>query len=344
MNSRELVKKIISFNDAPRIAYDFSGEGQYSDFLHVSARPEYNIDNEWHKPDYFTSDYPEYKDFRGYLRKDEYGNLWGKALQDPSKQGEILKGAITSWDMLDNYKMPPITDKNRYIHIPGAISKSPDKFRMASIPGMPFSIMRKMRKMENFLMDVMLEQENVKKLSDIVEQKLCEMIEIYAAFDIDGIFFCEDWGTQDRLLISPKLWRELFKPSFERICKLAHSHNISVFMHSCGYIYEILEDLIEVGIDVFQFDQPTLMGIDKISKVFNGRVTLFASADIQKFLPTGNKDLIKKNSSELVKKFFINGGGFIARDYGDYPTIQVEPEWAQWMRDEFIKSGGSYNV
>ncbi len=113
------------------------------------------------------------------------------------------------------------------------------------------------------------------------------------------------------------------------------------FMHSCGYIYEILEDLIECGVDVFQFDQPTLMDINRISKFFNGRVSLFSSVDIQKHLPTGNKELIEKSARELVEKFFVNGGGFIARDYRDYPTIQVKTEWAQWMRDEFFKEGGT---
>ena len=244
--------------------------------------------------------------------------------------------------MLDSFEMPPIDDKSRYDHIPDKISKYPDKFRIASLPGMPFAIMRKLRKMENFLADVILEQENVMKLSGIVEEKLCNMIDIYASFDIDGIFFCEDWGTQDRLLISPDLWRKLFKPAYEKICKLAHEHNMFVFMHSCGYIYEILEDLIEAGIDVFQFDQPTLMGMDRISEIFRGRATLFSSVDIQKFLPTGDKELIEKNARDLVEMFFVKGGGFIARDYGDYPTIQVKPEWAQWMRDEFYKVGGYY--
>jgi len=341
VNSRELIRRIISFDNAPRIGYDFHGEGNYSDFVHASAGIKHCVDYDWHKPFYFSEEYPEFKDFSGYLRKDEYGNLWGKAAQDPSRQGEVVKGSLSNWDMLDTFKMPDLDDKDRFSHIPSVISNAPDKFRIASIPGMPFAIMRNLRKMENFLTDVILEQEHVIKLSNIVEQKLSEMIELYAQFDIDGIFFCEDWGTQDRLLVSPKLWRQLFKPAYERICKLVHSKGMLFFMHSCGYIYEILEDLIECGVDVFQFDQPTLMDINRISKFFNGRVSLFSSVDIQKHLPTGNKELIEKSARELVEKFFVNGGGFIARDYRDYPTIQVKTEWAQWMRDEFFKEGGT---
>ena len=54
--------------------------------VHVSAKGEHHVDYEWHKPDYFVDEHPEFKDFGGYLRKDEYGNLWGKAAQDPSRQ------------------------------------------------------------------------------------------------------------------------------------------------------------------------------------------------------------------------------------------------------------------
>lgn len=342
LTPKEIIRKVVCFDRAPRIGYDFKGEGQYSDFVYVSPRSEHKLEYEWHKADYFIDEYPEYRDFKGYLRKDEFGNLWGKAAHDPSPQGQVLKGAIDSWDMLDHFKMPPLDDKGRYQHIPSIISKWPDKFSIGTLPGMTFAIMRNLRKMENFLADIILERENVIKLSGMVEQKLCEMIEIYAGFGIDGIFFCEDWGTQDRLLISPKLWRQLFKPAFERICKLAHSQGMLVFMHSCGYIYEILEDLIEIGIDVLQLDQPMLMGLDRISKIFNGRVTLFSPVDIQRVLPTGDRQLIEKSARELVEKFFVNGGGFIARDYGDYPTIKVKPEWAQWMREEFYRVGGLY--
>ncbi len=340
MDSRELIKRVITFDNAPRIGYEFFGKGQFSDMVHVSARGEHHVDYEWHKPDYFAKEHPEFKEFGGYLRKDEYGNLWGKAAQDPSKQGEVVKGSLTDWDMLDTFEMPPLDDERRYRHIPEVLSKYPDRFRVANLPGMPFVVMRNLRKMENFLADVILEQDNVLKLSAIVEEKLCRMIELYASFDIDAIMFYEDWGTQDRLLVSPVLWRQIFKPAFKKVCDSAHSHGMFVFMHSCGYIYEILEDLIEVGIDVFQFDQPTLMGIDRISKLFNGRVSLFSSVDIQKHLPTGDKELIEQKARELIEKFFVGGGGFIARDYGDYPTIQVKDEWAQWMRDEFYRAGG----
>ncbi len=340
MDGRTLIKKIIEFDNAERIGYAFES-GYPSDFADFGSRRSRNHDYEWHSPCFFAGESPEFADLNGFLRKDEYGNLWGKMVNDPSSQGEVLKGVLSDWQMLDDYELPDLSNFSRFEHIEEemALRQNQGKFRMGSLPGFPFSIMRYLRKMENFLADLILEKENVLRLKNMVEQELCGIIENYGNLGMDGVFFCEDWGTQDRLLISPALWKELFKPSFVRLCDLAHKKGMYVFMHSCGYVYEILEDLIETGIDVFQFDQPALMGIDRISAMFESRVTLFSSVDIQMTLPTGDRVLIENEAARLIDKFFRNGGGFIARDYGDYNTIKVKTEWSGWMREAFIKHG-----
>jgi len=66
--------------------------------------------------------------------------------------------------------------------------------------------------------------------------------------------FCEDWGTQDRLLVSPTMWAHAVQAFYKALVDRAHSQNLRVIMHSCGYIYDIIEDLIEVGIDCLQLD------------------------------------------------------------------------------------------
>ena len=68
--------------------------------------------------------------------------------------------------------------------------------------------------MEYFLADLLLNQEEVLQLNKMVVNELIKIIDNYSMLGMDGIFFCEDWGTQDRLLISPSLWRQIFKPDF----------------------------------------------------------------------------------------------------------------------------------
>ena len=98
------------------------------------------------------------------------------------------------------------------------------------------------------------------------------MIIRYAEAGVDGIMFCEDWGTQIGLMIHPRTWRKVFKPGFARLCQTAHDRQLHVLMHSCGKITDIIPDLVEVGINALQFDQPTLHGVDTLAE-FHGQMT-----------------------------------------------------------------------
>ena len=84
------------------------------------------------------------------------------------------------------------------------------------------------------------------RLDEMVVGLVEEIIDQLAAAGADGIFDCEDWGTQSQLLVSPTMWRQLFLPTFERVASRAHAHGLSVWLHSCGYLWEIIPDLIVV--------------------------------------------------------------------------------------------------
>ena len=101
---------------------------------------------------------------------------------------------------------------------------------------------------------------------------LIDMIQNYAKAGVDSIMFPEDWGTQLRALINPKLWHEEFYQGL-RLCGIADC-GIKVFMHSCGAIGAIYR-LIDAGVDLLQFDQPTLHGIDTLASYQGrGKITL----------------------------------------------------------------------
>jgi len=67
---------------------------------------------------------------------------------------------------------------------------------------------------------------------------------------LDGIHFRDDWGTQEAMMISPRLWRELFKPAYAQLFGLARDAGKHVWFHSDGVINAIIPDLIEIGAQV----------------------------------------------------------------------------------------------
>jgi hypothetical protein len=111
-------------------------------------------------------------------------------------------------------------------------------------------------------------------------------------------------------------------------------------MHSCGKIAPIIPGLIEAGIDVLQFDQPDLHGIDQLAKYQNDtKITFWSPVDIQKTLQTKDEKIIRAKVKEMLDKLWRGRGGFIAGYYTDNPSIGLEPKWQDIASEEFLKCG-----
>lgn len=273
-----------------------------------------------------------------WLQRDEWGNLWSR-VRDVGG-GEVIHGVLEDdWNLLDTYRWPDIANPARYQAARERFAAFPDKYHLGSLPGFPFAISRYMRRMEIFLADLLLERERAVTLLQRVTDLLEQCIVRFAEAGADGVFFCEDWGTQDRLLVSPTTWRSLFRPGFEQLCNAARRHGLTVWMHSCGHVYEIIGDLIEVGISVLQFDQPELHGIDNLARDFGGKVNFWCPVDIQKSLQTQDADTIERTARALIEKLGSYGGGFIAGYYGDNQGIGLDPKWQDIACQAFVRYG-----
>ena len=256
MNSREIVQRTIEFSEPERIAASFPLP-YWNDMCHS----RYTLPG-------FSRDWqPTTLGRQEYI--DEWGNTWGRV--DSTSKGEVIRGALDDWADLEKLSLPDLANPSHFERV-RQICSAPDndEWRIGSLPGFPFNIARKMRRLDAFLMDLITVPDQVDILLSRIEALLSSTIIQYAQAGVDCVMFPEDWGTQQSLMISPKMWRRVFKPGFTRLCATAHENGIKVFMHSCGKITAIIPDLIEAGIDVLQFDQPTLHGIDTLAE-FHGK-------------------------------------------------------------------------
>ena len=271
-------------------------------------------------------------------RTDEWGNLWMRV--DPTSKGEVARGVFDNMDRIDAYEFPDYSRPEDYKSVGEVRTKQPDKWLVGGMPGFTFNIARKMRKLEHYLMDLLLERDGVAMLHDRIDRVLEDMIRNYAAAGVDAVMFPEDWGTQSQTMVSPDLWREEFMPRFTKLCSLAHALGIRVFMHSCGKIGAIVPGLMEAGIDLLQFDQPDLHGIDNLAAhQERGRITFWCPVDIQKVLQSGDEQLIRAKAREMLDKLWRGRGGFIAGLYPDNASIGLDPKWQAFACDEFLKHG-----
>ncbi len=319
MTPRDVVRRNLNGASPDRIGVNFSG-GRMNDMAGAGLGPVAG----W-EPRRWTEGQIEYYD-------DVWGNVWHR-LVGMSRGGEIHSPALDDWSKLDGCKMPDLANPDRFRPAREHFASIADRYRLGGLPGFPFAICRYLRKMEVYFQDLIWERANVDRLHGQVTDLLEEMIVQWADAGADGIFFCEDWGVQNRLLISPRMWRQVFRPLFERLCGTARSRGLDVIMHSCGYVWDILDDLGECGVSAMQFDQPSIYGLERLAaKLKQHGMALHAPVDIQQVLPTGNRELIEAEAHRMVELF---GGSFIAKDYPDLHGIGVLPEWDAWAYDVF---------
>ncbi len=324
MTSRERVKRCLTFTNPDRCPMSFPAPYQ-NDFCGsgITADPEWKPWRTWDLPD-------------GVRQwEDEWHNVW-KCLPNTTR-GEVIEGVIKDWAEITSYKMPRMDLSVRYEHAAEKFAEHPDKYHLGSLPGFPFAIMRYMRTVETFLADVLLYPDEVNALQRKVVDLLKSCIDQWAKVDCDGVMWAEDWGTQERLLVSPKLWHEMFEWGFREIVGHARDRGIQTWMHSCGYIRDIIPSLVDMGVNVLQLDQPTLSDLDFLAETCHGKTAIWSPVDIQRDLPTANEEYIRERARELIDKLGSRGGGFICGYYSDVKSLAVEPEWQMWAVDEFSK-------
>jgi len=326
--SVDIVRKAIEFQGPERIPVCFihsNARGFTTDFA-----AEYGND--------FAMIFPYSKNVKISERQsmDEWGCIWESF---GNTMGEVKGHPLKDWKDLDKIKIPDLENPKRYEMFKPVLEKEKDKFKVGYISFVLFERMHYLRGFQQLLEDLYLERENVEKLGDILVEHTIKIINTYADLGCDGIFSTDDWGVQDRLLISPTLWREIFKPRYKKIFDAAHKRNMKYFLHSCGKISEIIGDFIEIGLDVLQLDQQDNMGVDYLSENFGGKICFFCPVDIQTTLATNNHKAIEAKAKELIEKLGKFNGGFMAKTYPQPSDIGVTEESVKVMCEAFVKYG-----
>ena len=324
MTSRDIIRAVLDFDRPPRIGMQLT-----------EPYPRDILDGARTSPGHEEPLEPQGNELRRW--RDEWGVTWA-SLTDFDK-GEVVAGAIRDWSDLDGYEPPDLGRNEDYAQAAQSFAEDSGRFRIGYIPGFVFNVARKLRKLDEYLCDIVLERPHVERLHAIVRAELLKAIDCWAEAGADGIMFPEDWGTQDRLMIRPAMWREIFMPEFKTLAGRAHDHGMYVVMHSCGKMTDVIEDLIACGVNCLQFDQPRLHGVEVLSRQFGGRMTFWCPVDIQKTLQTRDPELIRQEAELLVRSLGSKGGGFIAGYYRANDAIGLTPNIQEVACKAFVEYG-----
>jgi len=130
--------------------------------------------------------------------------------------------------------------------------------------------------------------------------------------NIDLVFTGDDFGTQQNTFMSNEMWRDMLREGFRRFIEIGHAFGCKVAHHTCGSIARLIPDFIECGLDILNPLQPDVQGMDYawLKKEYGRDISFHGGMSIQKTLPYGNADDIRKEVKDRIARLAA-GGGYI---------------------------------
>ena len=166
------------------------------------------------------------------------------------------------------------------------------------------------RGFENALIDSVASPDFYKGLVDAIAAHQREVLERLLPLPVDGVMFSDDWGDQRGVILGPERWRRFIKPRLAEFYEMVHGAGKFTLSHCCGSVSDIMEDIIEIGLDVLESVQPEAMDPYMLKERFGGRITFWGGLGSQRIIPFGTPDEIKAEVRRL-RTGMGQGGGYI---------------------------------
>ena len=173
-----------------------------------------------------------------------------------------------------------------------------------------------LRRIDNFLMDIMFPEEVMPLLDELIQihMKTLENVCKYLGDVVDILRFGDDLGMNSGPFMAPETYRQVFKPYHSKLCEYVHKHSgMKTFLHSCGSIYKLLPDLIEAGYDIINPVQTTCadMEPERLKKEFGNDIVFWGGgANTKEILNKGTVEEVKTDVKKRLE-IFAPGGGFV---------------------------------
>ena len=317
MNKREILYSALQHKDTRPVPYDISfTEPARNHMAAYYGDPEFEskIGN------YFTWVRPHpgnvrYREVKPDHWEDEFGVVWDRRVD---KDVGVVSNRVVHPGNLDQARFPDPHDPSRYEFINSIIGSRGEKNVLASWGFALFERAWSMTGMQNLLMYMLSEPDFVHALLDRILEVNLGIIEHTCSLDIDIFRFGDDYGQQNGLIMGADLFRKFLKPRIRMIYQAVKEKGKYVMLHSCGRVTEILPDLIECGLDIFNPLQPEVMDIFEIKREFGRELSFFGGISVQRTLPLGTVEDTVKEVNLLLERLGKDGG-YIASPSHEVP-------------------------
>ena len=313
MNAKEITHRAIAFAGPPRV-------------------PVLYFNRDVERSDILTCGYAPARDFvPSAPGMTEWGYAWHSL---DGTMGQPATHPLAEDDALDAFRPPDPAAPGRLDGLAEWIAAHDGQFLRFGLGITGFNLATFLRGYENFLMDLALEPARAERTLDLVFDFESGLIEQLAPFPLDAVAFGDDWGTQQGLMIDPAQWRQVFRPRYAAQFARVHRQGKKVWFHTCGDVFDIIGDLIDIGADVLELLQPDLFGVERLAREFGGRICFCCAVDHQRRAISGTRAEIRACARLLNARLGACNGGYIGY-IEDYASLGMDDDHYRWICEAF---------
>jgi uroporphyrinogen decarboxylase len=297
MEKREVVRTVLSGRKPPYVpwSYRFTLEAREKLAAHfgnsdlVDALGQHILE--------LGSDIGFFEDLGNDLHRDVFGVVWDRTVD---KDIGNVRGVVLPEPSLRGFSWPDPLDPRFFADIPSRLRRYPDRFRLFCLGFSLYERAWTLRGLENLLMDFHDHPGFVHELLEAIADYNIAQVRRALTFDIDAVYFGDDWGAQRGLQMGYPLWREFIKPALARMYREVRAAGKFVVIHSCGDVDELLDDLIAIGLNCFNPFQPEVMNTSELLARYRGRLSFWGGLSTQRTLPFGTPEDVRRETRALL--------------------------------------------
>jgi uroporphyrinogen decarboxylase len=190
----------------------------------------------------------------------------------------------------------------------------------------PYKRFWHLRGYENALMDYRINVPVLEAVYDRLYPLATELALRMVRAGVDMVKVVGDVAMQDRIIMGPELWRRYDKPRWAPLIEACRAVNpqVAFFFHSDGKLTDLMDDLVEVGFTVINPIQPECMDPVEVKRRWGDRITLHGGISIQRTLPFGTPDEVRREVEALIRACGYNGGLVMMPSNNIQPDTPIE--------------------
>ena len=298
MTKREVVRLVLQGKRPPYVPWQlgFTKEARDKLTAHYGQEDlEGLLENHFVK---LGDDFGFFTPLGDHLFQDVFGVVWDRTID---RDIGNVTGCRIDEPTLDGYQFPDPLDNRFFRRIPGLIESYPERFRLYQIGFSLYERAWTLRGIENLLIDFYDHPDFVRQLFRAIADYNIAQVSRALEFDIDAVYFGDDWGQQHGLQMGYPLWRKLIYPELKRMYGAVREAGKFVMIHSCGDVDELFDDLIDIGLNCFNPFQPEVMDVWQLLPEYRGRLAFHGGLSTQRTLPFGSVEEVRQETDRLLQ-------------------------------------------